>query len=1416
MKSFQISLLVLTCILCSRGFSQQIKVDGSTTPKDLIENHLIQGCVETSSISSPINGTKNGFSSFGYFERGSSNFPFENGIVLTTGKATAGGNVVNSDQLSDGNESWGSDPDLETALGITNTLNATAIEFEFASTSNLIQFNYILASEEYYGNNPCNYSDGFAFLIKRADSNEPYKNIALIPGTNTPVNTQTIRNGVAGKCGPSNAQYFDGYNLGDTNYNGRTKVMTATAGISPNVKYLIKMVIADQTDATYDSAVFIEGNSFNATVNLGEDITTCASSLTLNGNIQNPQATYSWYFNNAPIADQTQSTLVVDQTGTYTIKVEIPLSDSFCTIEDSIDIQLSSTQTAEPITDFELCDDTSANGTEQFNLRLKDPEILKGVPNGSYSISYHHTQEEAFSNNNAITSPIPGTTNPKAIFVRIEDTVNGCLAYSSFNIVVNASPVLPPMVTVCNDNSKDGFTTIDLQTDLDITKGDPDLAVFYFHNQSEAVSNDNAILEPYRISKTAQLYVRVENLITGCINEGNLTITVLESPVINTEDRHYIDACDTDHDGFATFDLTSVVDNVLNGSTGMTTRFFEMDDEGVEGNEILNPSNYSNTKANQQDVYIKVTNATGCSSKAIIELHTNALLTGTKIQEFSICDDQNGEKSFDLFNIEQTIANELLNISVHFYESTDDRSNNNSIDKTLPYTPPSFPHKLYITIDNTVCKEIAEIDLILNPIVDFPSIGDATYCDTDQDGITPIDFSVFDNAVTSGQTGYSVKYYLTEEDLKSNNPLSNLDSNTSNPQIIYTKTTSDKTGCSDIKSFTLTILPAPETNKASDIIICDDGETEFVINLNDKIDEIVEDMSDRAITFYKTEENAISKMDSISNPSNFDKKTQTVYARVDNTITGCHTIEPINIIVNTLPVIPAISVYKYCEDDSDGMGLFTFSTKDAEILNGQSGKRVFYYLDPIDAEQRNNKKAIDKKKPQSLTSRTIYVRVENITDVTCYATGSFLTEVGSNPKFNIPSDKFPCDFNNDGVESFDLNEIILEIKKGFSDDLQVSFYKDLSDAERGWNPLPLNENLSNPKGNTQLIYARITNNSLCTPVVSFNIGIIKPPQIKAPAQPLIKCDTYDNALGVKVDGIVEFNLQDAKVDIIDNRNVVLNYYEDEYGQLPILKPTAYASGSKTVYLWITNTDTGCHLEVPIELIVSLPETKSYETALCKNMGSIIIGPETNNEDDSYVWSTAQTTRQIEIDKIGIYSLRVTTTSGCSTTHVYNVIESEPATIDFTDHVDFSDPNNITVTISGIGNYMYQLNNKEPQESNVFENVPIGANLVTVIDLNGCGTTTKEIIVLDTPKFMTPNDDGYFDTWHITGVKTLPGTIVLIYDRYGKQLAQLTSTSPGWDGTFNGHKMPSTDYWFVADVKKDGTTFQLTGHFALKR
>ena len=135
---------ILFILICSSNFmfSQQISVDDSVGLQALIQDNLVDGCVEITNISSSVNGNSYGFPSYAYFERAGSNFPFQNGIMLSTGGAESGGNAVRTPTLSEGSTTWGTDPDLETALGITNTVNATSIEFDFVSISNQFLFNY--------------------------------------------------------------------------------------------------------------------------------------------------------------------------------------------------------------------------------------------------------------------------------------------------------------------------------------------------------------------------------------------------------------------------------------------------------------------------------------------------------------------------------------------------------------------------------------------------------------------------------------------------------------------------------------------------------------------------------------------------------------------------------------------------------------------------------------------------------------------------------------------------------------------------------------------------------------------------------------------------------------------------------------------------------------------------------------------------------------------------------------------------------------------------------------------------------------------------------------------------------------------------------------------------------------------------
>jgi gliding motility-associated-like protein len=1621
-------LFTLICS-CNYVFSQQISVDNTVGLQPLIQNNLVDGCVDITNISSSVNGNSTGFPSYAYFERGTSNFPFQNGIMLSTGGAASGGNSVRTPTLSEGSTAWGTDPDLEIALGITNTVNATSIEFDFVSISNQFQFNYLLASEEYFGINPCQFSDGFVFLIKEAGTADPYQNIALVPGTITPVNTNTIHDEIFGVCAAQNDQYFDGYNIGDTNYNGRTSVLTASGNILPNVTYHIKLIIADQTDGTFDSAVFIEGDSFRI-LDLGDDIETCAGSVTLNANIQNPLASYAWYLNGTIIIGAINATYNAVQDGTYKVEVSVPVNGANCIEEDEIIVTLNTEEPIDPITDYQLCDDASGDNIEIFDLSAKDSELIVNIPFTNYAFSYHISDSDSRNNLNAITTPIPNTSNPQTIFVRIDDADSNCFSYTTFNLIVNPVPsiVTPTDLEICDsDDNSDGFTIIDLsQKDDEITAGNTNLLVTYHYNPLDASTGNNPIPSPYINTNTPtdSVNVRIVDTTTGCVNTTTLDVNVTISPVVN-RDTQYLDACDTDLDGNASFDLTEVIANILLGLTGVSTTFHASYTDAETGDNIIaDETNYEYNNAvlepGSSTLYLRVVdNSTGCFSIVPFEIHSNLLLTGTDIGDFALCDnndDNSDTLNFDLNVVENYIANELPNpITVTFYETEEDRDNGtNSIDKTQLYSAVS-PQVLYIRIEDGNCIEITEITLLVNPILLFDNIR-LPYCDDDDDGIASIDLQSLDNIITGGNTNFTVTYFPTEADAQSNNTSNQLPpfyNNTNSVETLYARLESVNSGCFTVNPFEIEVLVAPSTNQPTDIIICDIDQDGFsIINLNNKISEIVPSTSGLNIDFFTSFEDADSNINTIPNSERnaYNTNTQTIYVRVEDNIsgTGCYSIVSFEAIVNTIPEFPTISNFQICEDDGDAFADFLLVDKDAEILNGQTGKEVYYFEDagftlPID------KNAIYR---NTTSPQTIFVRVENITDPNCFNTDSFILQVSPDPVYNPVIDYLVCDDeSNDGKNDFNLSEKITEISQGSPDTLNISFHLTFGEADSNSNPLPLSyTNAINP----QSLYIRIeSGDSLCHIVEELGINIISSPDVTEVSSPLEECDS-------DYDSFTTFDLTTADFEILDRvqSNLIVNYFEnysdinpndglDNTNEIP--NPSSYNSNTNTVYIKIANTLTGCYTIIDLELIVNLPppinsigtinicdnDTDTYDlllvnsmivndasvvnisyhdtqndaddnlaplnntynytasshvifirvsdvstgcqitssfnlqinpnpapntpsnliecdddfdgllifdlslqdtvilgslnassftvsyysdfndaesvsnslskthsafngemifarlennstgcygitqfniyinplplipindiVPLCNNNLPLIIDAYTGNSNDTYIWSTGETTAQIQLNdpsQIGNYWVTATTpnigSNDCSITKAFSVVESAEANINFTTTVDFADPNSITIDISGIGNYVFILDDGEPQTSNVFENVTFGLHFVTIRDLNGCEDVTTEVIVIDIPKFFTPNNDSVFDTWHIVGVTEIPGTIVYIYNRYGKLLKTLPHTDIGWDGTFNGQNMPSDDYWFLANIVQNGNTFEMRGHFTLKR
>jgi gliding motility-associated-like protein len=163
------------------------------------------------------------------------------------------------------------DPILDAISGV-ETFNAAILEFDFIPQSDTVKFRYVFGSEEYNDFVNSTVNDAFAFILSGVSTPLAPTNIALIPGTTTPVSINTVNNGEedwltglsAGPC--ENCAYFRD-NVGEivnVTYDGLTTVLTAIHPVICGETYHIKIMIADGGDGVYDSGVFLEAGSFSS------------------------------------------------------------------------------------------------------------------------------------------------------------------------------------------------------------------------------------------------------------------------------------------------------------------------------------------------------------------------------------------------------------------------------------------------------------------------------------------------------------------------------------------------------------------------------------------------------------------------------------------------------------------------------------------------------------------------------------------------------------------------------------------------------------------------------------------------------------------------------------------------------------------------------------------------------------------------------------------------------------------------------------------------------------------------------------------------------------------------------------------------------------------------------------------------
>ncbi|MQP24483.1 T9SS type B sorting domain-containing protein [Flavobacterium sp. LMO8] len=624
----------------------------------------------------------------------------------------------------------------------------------------------------------------------------------------------------------------------------------------------------------------------------------------------------------------------------------------------------------------------------------------------------------------------------------------------------------------------------------------------------------------------------------------------------------------------------------------------------------------------------------------------------------------------------------------------------------------------------------------------------------------------------------------------------------------------------------VTIQQANFAGNNNTITICNDAPSFDLFNL-----------LGTGVTLNGTWSPALTSGTGIFNPAVDNSGTYTYTIHAED---ACAEISASIVVTNNItPTIIPITDFPLCDNDADGSdtnGIVTFNltSKTNDILNGQTGVVVTYH--DLESEAIAGTNSITS---IYTASRTIYVRLRNTT-TNCYNTTSFNLVVNPLPVIASPIILKQCDTDTDAITSFNLTEANGRISS--QPNLVFTYHTSLPNAISGTAPI------TNPteyiSANNGRVWARIVNENGCARTSEVNL-VVSTTVINLPNPYVLPaCDDYIDASDPNADGFDYFNLSSIDSVITSpfpaGQSYTVTYYETESDALQEINAIPNITNYRNItafdqIVWVridSNLNNDCvglgpFLQLTVNPLPIIDLGVNFTLCLdpITGIGSQIVdATPTVPGNYSYSWTPANPNGNsplFDITGAGTYSVVVTNNiTGCTETDsITATFSSEPedafATL-ITPAFSIGLATIEVTVVGGFGVYEYSLDAIDWQSSPIFTDLPNGNYSIFVRDIQGCGMKITEIIQTITyNNYFTPNQDGYNDTWNIYLPATYEG-VINIYDRYGKLLKQISPYSEGWDGTYNGNPLPSTDYWFKVEYLENNQKKEFKSHFSLKR
>lgn len=502
-----------------------------------------------------------------------------------------------------------------------------------------------------------------------------------------------------------------------------------------------------------------------------------------------------------------------------------------------------------------------------------------------------------------------------------------------------------------------------------------------------------------------------------------------------------------------------------------------------------------------------------------------------------------------------TLAVESDYGAIVFYETKEDMLNEtNPITNPTNYINISSSQVIYTRANaldvNTNPQFVSSEDFLLEVKSLLTNISDLKAYSADE--IATFDLttaSIFCDDINVND--YTVTYHESSTGANSSiNAISNPTNfvNETNPDRIYVRVVHNITGYVEVGNFGLSVLFA-KAFSPENIELCDndqDGFQTFDLTIVNPSILRNQDPNVFKVSYFLNLTDAENNTSSIVSPETFVNTVnpQSLYARVEENISGSYAITSFGLEVKLAPQIIEPSPIEVCDDVSnDGIAFFDLSTKAFEIMNGLTGDVVVSYHETL-SDAENHLNLIANPSNFSSSTSTVYVKVSDVISG-CYSIVSLeLIVQDCTTRGVIEINAFYDEDENATFENDEINFLngVLTYEKnndGIQRKLHSSngIFKIISDSETNtydisysileeFNPCysittPLYENISISNGSTVNYNFPITKTIACGDIAVYLASYVPP-------RPGFDYKNYlvirNRGLETVSSGIVEFNM----------------------------------------------------------------------------------------------------------------------------------------------------------------------------------------------------------------------------------------------------------------------------------------------------